>query len=199
MSCVPSSRFFAGLVGCTLAGCSSSSSPGVDSGTPDTSIRESGKDVTADVASDAGPDTALPFDASFDALLFEAGPGPEAAPEPTLEAGPDAGADSACAGTALTVINANEWCSVTVGSNPAFLGRQETFCVMTGSTVPLSATARPGFTLASMNWHDETGVETVSGGVASTTETATGPTACVWVCCPGDTPADPCPTIDQCM
>ena len=53
-----------------------------------------------------------------------------------------------------------------------------------------------GFMLGTTNWHLQTGTETDTSTVASTTETPTTATACVWVCCPGA--SDPCSTTDPC-
>jgi hypothetical protein len=104
------------------------------------------------------------------------------------------------------VKNYLEWCSVTVGTNAAFTGASETYCVAAGS-VNLSATALSGFELGPAPWHDTSGDKgtgdpgTVSGSGAtasdSTTVTVTTGSKCAWVCCPFPDGTG-CPTTDQC-
>jgi hypothetical protein len=179
---------------CFAGGCSSSSTQTTaDAGKTDSSSnQDSGKDVApADTGTGSDTnqkDTTPPSDTSTNDS-----PGDVSADSPS---------DSGCSGTELTVINADTWCTVTVGSNAPFTGEQEVYCVPTGTAVNLSATPQGGFMLEnSDNWHDQTGTENDTGGAdgtASTTETPTGKTACVWVCCPGTGGSPACPTSDQC-
>jgi len=115
-----------------------------------------------------------------------------------------------CAGTtpvSLTVKNFVSWCSVSVAGAPASSAATQTMCVAAGA-VDLSATANATFVLGPTPWHDTSG-DTGSGdpgmvtgsGQASksaTTVTVSGPSACVWVCCPGATGTPACPTTNQC-
>jgi hypothetical protein len=169
---------------CLAGGCSSSSTQGSgDGGTSDSSTADSGKMDAAQKDTGTGADTAEKDTAPMETSTMDS---------PATETGGEAG----CSGTELTVIDADDWCTVTVGSNPSFMSGQETYCVPPGTSVNLSATPNAGFMLGSTNWHDQTGTETDTGSVASATETPTTAKACVWVCCPGKT--DPCPTMDQC-
>jgi len=120
-----------------------------------------------------------------------------------------AGGSSGCGGStpvALTVKNYLSWCSVSVASGTAKADAVQTVCVPAGP-VDLSATALSGFELGSTPWHNtdgdsgngDKGTVTGSGQAAksSTTETTSGSTDCVWVCCPTVGQSD-CPTTDQC-
>lgn len=121
------------------------------------------------------------------------------------------GASGGCGGAtpvALTVKNYLSWCNVSVAGGAAKSDATQTVCVAKGA-VKLSATALPNFVLGSTPWHDTDGDKgsgdpgTVSGSGASatnsTTETTSGSSDCVWVCCPtqGANPPD-CPATDQC-
>jgi hypothetical protein len=175
----------------TAGGCSSSSTPatGGDAGDQDSGGNPDGKTNPGDTGGGGDtketPETGSPETGPTEGGQGETGPG-------------DGGAEAGCTGTELTVINApssTPWCTVTVGSNTPFTGGSQTFCLPSGTSVDLSATANPGFVLAATNWHDQTGTETVPG---TTTDTPTGAKACVWVCCPGEGGSPACPTTDQC-
>lgn len=100
--------------------------------------------------------------------------------------------------------NVDQWCTVTVGTNTAFSGSQESYCVADGtvdlSAKPLSST----FELGPDPWHDTSGDHgsgdpgTVANGSSSTTVVVSGSgDACVWVCCPF-ADGSGCPTTNQC-
>jgi hypothetical protein len=90
------------------------------------------------------------------------------------------------------VKNFLSWCTFEVNGASKSSGPEETVSVAPG-TVTLTATANPGFMLASDVWHDTT---TQSG--ASATVKVTSGAKCVWVCCPGTGGTPACPTTDQC-
>jgi hypothetical protein len=186
-------------------GCSSSSSPETsDSGTPETSTQETGTGSDTSTTDTSSTETGSGTETSTSEASSETGPADTGGPD---EGPPDGSikdtgaegskdADAGCTGTELTVIDSQNWCTVTVGSNPSFSSGKKTYCVTTGSSVALSATPIAGFMLGTTNWHLQTGTETDTSTVASTTETPTTATACVWVCCPGA--SDPCSTTDPC-
>jgi hypothetical protein len=109
----------------------------------------------------------------------------------------DGGKDGGCAGTELTVINFDSWCTVTVGTTK-LTSTPQTLCE-TGTSVDLSATANtPTFEIGTAPWHDATGGSgTITGETAKTTETLSGGKACVWVCCPFSGGSG-CPSTNQC-
>ena len=110
--------------------------------------------------------------------------------------------DSGCAGVRLTVINALNWCSVSVNGGAPSPGPSQTVCVPSASAVSLVATPLTGFVLGL--WHHTTGdtgagdLGVVSGGMSTASVTTPGAgAACVWVCCPFPGGGG-CPTTDQC-
>src|SRR5262249_18996605 len=122
----------------------------------------------------------------------------------------DSGTDGAsgCGSqVALTVKNYLSWCSVSIGDGSTSTAAAQTVCVDPG-TIHLTATAASAtFKLGTAPWHHTTGDTgsgdqgTVTGsGVSAesaTTETASGASACVWICCPF-TDGTGCPTTDLC-
>jgi hypothetical protein len=117
-----------------------------------------------------------------------------------------AGSTSTCSGStpvALTIKNISSWCDVSVNGGAAWHDAEQTICVSQQDAVNLSASPLSGFILGSTPWHDTDGDTgngdpgTVANGASSTTETPTGTTDCVWVCCPF-TSGSGCPTTDQC-
>jgi hypothetical protein len=113
------------------------------------------------------------------------------------------GGGNGCGGAtpvALTVLNVDSWCTVSIaGGAPSSLGSQ-TVCVADGS-VTLDATANTGFKLG--NWFGTTGDTgtgdpgSVTGTKSEATAAVTGTTACVSVCCPF-TNGTGCPTTNSC-
>ncbi len=101
---------------------------------------------------------------------------------------------------ALTVLNYDAWCTVTVMGHAASGAGSQTVCVADG-TVDVSDTADSGFQLG--DWHGTTGDTgngdpgTVASGVSSTTVTTSGTSKCISVCCPF-TGGTGCPTTNQC-
>ena len=146
----------------------------------------------ANPGSDAGNDAGR--DAGNDAASAMTDAGNDAAASAT---------DSGCAGTVLTVLNYDLWCSVAVNGGAASTAASQTVCVPASTNVALVATAVSGFQLG--NWHHTTGDTgsgdpgTVSGGM-STAHYMSGTAsagACIWVCCPFPGGAG-CPTTEQC-
>ena len=84
------------------------------------------------------------------------------------------------------------WCSVSVNGGKASSSSAQTVCV-SPATLPVAATALPGFELGATPWHGTTGDTgsgdpgTVTGtgqGATSTTSVVVGASgACAWVCC----------------
>ncbi len=107
---------------------------------------------------------------------------------------------------ALTVLNFEGWCSITINGGAASTTASTTTCVADGS-VTLTAKPNPTSVFQLGDWFGTTGDSgsgdpgTVSGGVEGTsTASATisgSTTQCVSVCCPfiGGTG---CPTTDTC-
>jgi len=113
------------------------------------------------------------------------------------------GGGPACSGAkpvALTVLNVDAWCTVTVAGGTASAADSQTVCVADGP-VTLDATANTGFELG--KWFGTTGdtgtgdTGTVTSGKSEATVTASGTAKCVSVCCPfvGGTG---CPTTNSC-
>ena len=97
--------------------------------------------------------------------------------------------------TLLTVDNFDTWCSVTVNGSTASTAASQTVCVVTSSTVTLTAEPNgSAFELGTTPWHKVTGDtgSGVQGNVAGTgatavstvTVVAAGATQCVYACCP---------------
>lgn len=144
---------------------------------------DAGNDAATAPGDDSGTDAATPGD----------------------DAGTDAaspGTDAGCSGVLLTVINALDWCDVTVNGGTASGAGSQTVCVPANTDINLVATAHVGFELG--DWHHtdgDTGTGdpgTVSGAMSTATfMTSASGTACVWVCCPFTGGAG-CPTTNQC-
>jgi hypothetical protein len=135
----------------------------------------------------------------------------------TIDASGDAAHDAGtveaaggCSGATpykLTVINALNWCNVSVNGSGFATGNPAPICVGAG-TVDVKATAQNTFKLGP--WFHTTG-DTGSGdkgtisdaGVptSSTTVTVTNADKCVWICCPSIANPTDCPTgaMDQCL
>lgn len=113
------------------------------------------------------------------------------------------GGSAGCSGAqpvALTVLNFDAWCTVSVaGGTPSGAGSQ-TVCVADGS-VALEATANTGFKLG--KWFGTSGDTgtgdpgTVTGTKSDAKVTVSGTVKCVSVCCPF-ADGTGCPTTKQC-
>ena len=193
----PAALLMAAAFGCSpTGGPTNDTTPATDSGTPGPTGQDSGLPEGTDAGVDAGP-VATTDGGETDAGWVDAG-------------WPDSGpTGNGCGGytpVALTVKNALVWCTVSVAGGTPSAAAEQTVCVGEGPTVTLQATANPGFVLG--DWHGTTGdtgagdpgTITGSGTSAETTATvdATGHSVCVWICCPGASGYEPCPTANQC-
>jgi hypothetical protein len=113
------------------------------------------------------------------------------------------GSVATCSGAtpvALTVLNFDAWCTVSVAGGTGSALASQTVCVADGS-VALEATANAGFQLG--DWYGTTGDSgsgdpgTVTGTKSDTTVSVSGTSACVSVCCPF-TGGTGCPGTDAC-
>ena len=93
-------------------------------------------------------------------------------------------------GPLLTVINYDDWCTVSVAGQPTSGGPNQVVTVTPGPITLVAKAASPSFEIAMDMWHDtdgdtgagETGL--VSGTSSTATVTVATTPKCAWVCCP---------------
>jgi hypothetical protein len=184
-----------------------------DSSTPDHNVPDSNTPDT-NVPDTNVPDTNVPDSETKDAPTDSPTDSPTDAPKdaptdsptdaPTDAPSTDA-ADAACNGVELTVMDVDNWCTLSVNGAASFSTGNQTVCVAANSTVNLTAQANTGFTLG--DWHHtdgdkdagDPGTDVDAGGKTqsdATIKVGASGTACVWICCPGS--GNPCPTTEQC-
>jgi hypothetical protein len=175
---------FATLGGSALVACSGDDNTPAqvaDAGSTDGSVsHQDGSNAT-----DTGTDTASATDSSHASTGDDSG---DSSPSDAAEGGGDSGDAGCSTGVLLTVIDEDNWCTLTVPGAAAFSSGQVTVCVTANSTVNLSAAPNGGFKVGP--WYNTTTSgddldASAAANAAQITVGAAGTTACAWTCCPG--------------